>query len=199
MSIYSTKDAYEVYCYFLALKQHFTSNYDFFKYNGKTSTNPTAFENRKDKFHYYKLSKHSDAKNYVLANILENPNIWIGDIVNDDKSEGIYLDWKKRKQSLSYVFKNELSVLNEDFNDNLLSTDGQHPPLLKHYIRGDICIETLTIIANITKVFSHWDKVLLDKILYPDINRKCKKYFPFMEYDKIKMKKILLDNFEQTV
>ena len=35
MSIYSTKDAYEVYCYFLALKQHFTSNYDFFKYNGK--------------------------------------------------------------------------------------------------------------------------------------------------------------------
>ena len=199
MSIYSTKDAYEVYRYFLAVKQHFTTNYDYFKYNGKTSTNVTAFENRTNNFHFYKLSKHNDAKNYILANLLENPNVWIGDIVNDDKCERIYLDWKKRQQSLSYIFKSDLNKLDEDFNNNLVSPDGQHPPLLKLYLRGEICLETLVIIANVTKVFSYWDKVLLDKIVYPDINRKCKKYFPFLEYDKMKMKKILLDNFKQTV
>lgn len=199
MSIYSTKDAFEVYRYFLAIKQHFTTSYDFFKYNGKTNTNVTAFENRKDKFHFYKLSKHSDPKDFILANILENPNVWIGDMIADEKYDKIYKDWKKRQQSLSYVFKTDLSKLNEDFNSNLISTNGQHPVIITLYIRGEICIETLIVIANLTKVFSHWDKILLDKIIYPDINRKCKKYFPFMEYDKDKMKKILLDKFAQTV
>jgi hypothetical protein len=67
MSIYSTKDAFAMYIYYLALKKHFTSNYDFFKYNGKVTASIDAFENRNDKYHFYKLSKRSDGKEFILA------------------------------------------------------------------------------------------------------------------------------------
>ena len=55
--LYSTRDAYDIYVYYLAMKRHFTSNYDFKQYNGKVKANVMSFENRKDKFFFYKLSK----------------------------------------------------------------------------------------------------------------------------------------------
>ena len=81
MSLYNTNDAYQMYVYYLAIKRHFTSNYDFHKYNGKINASVTSFETRKDKFFFYKLSKKTDAKNFILANLVENPNIWIGDMI----------------------------------------------------------------------------------------------------------------------
>ena len=49
---------YEAFGIYQALKLHFTTDsYDFFKYNGKTNVSVNAFENRKDKYHFYKLSR----------------------------------------------------------------------------------------------------------------------------------------------
>jgi hypothetical protein len=70
MSVYSTQDAFAIYMYYLALKRHFTTDYDFFKYNGKVKSSQQAFENRKDKFFFYKLSKRKDAKEFILANVI---------------------------------------------------------------------------------------------------------------------------------
>src|SRR6056300_1108433 len=107
MSLYSTDDAFNIYVYYLALKRHFTSNYDFFKYNGKVKANAMSFENRKDKFFFYKLSKKKEAKDIILANMLANPNAWAGELL-DDKAESIYKEWIKRKQSLTYQFKSDI-------------------------------------------------------------------------------------------
>ena len=49
---------YEAYCLYNSLKLHFNSDsYDYFRYNGKISSSIEAFENRKDKYHFYKLSR----------------------------------------------------------------------------------------------------------------------------------------------
>jgi len=196
MSMYSTRDAFDVYVYYLALKRHFTSSYDFFKYNGKVKANATSFENRKDKFFFYKLSKRKDNRDYILANLLVKPNAWAGDLV-DDNAEAIYNDWLKRKQALTYRFKSDIMELNEDFNSNFIVEDGQHPRVLKLYSMNRISLETLVILCDLTGCLKYWEKAIQDTIVFPDINRLVKKYFPFMEYDKAKMKKILLDNFEQ--
>ena len=84
MSLYNTRDAYEMYVYYLALKRHFTSSYDYHKYNGKINASITSFETRKDKFFFYKLSKRSDAKDFILSNMVNNPKIWIGDMLSDN-------------------------------------------------------------------------------------------------------------------
>ena len=62
MSLYSDADAFDLYTYYVAVKQHFTSDYDFFKYGGKLRLKQTSFDTRKDKFFFYKLTKKEDAK-----------------------------------------------------------------------------------------------------------------------------------------
>ena len=194
MSLYNTKDAYEMYVYYLALKRHFTSSYDYHKYNGKINASITSFETRKDKFFFYKLSKRSDAKDFILANMVNDPKIWIGDIVGEE-GEKIFTEWTKKQQSLSYVFKTELGKLDEDFDSNLITKDGQHPKLLRLHTSGNISQETLIIIDDLTNVFSYWSKKVLDKIIFPDILNRCNKYKPFLNYDKTKMKNILVAQF----
>ena len=64
---------YETFSLYQALKLHFTQeSYDFFKYNGKTNVSVTTFENRKDKYHFYKhayvvppSSKHERMRVYL--------------------------------------------------------------------------------------------------------------------------------------
>lgn len=197
MSLYNTNDAYQMYVYYLAIKRHFTSNYDFHKYNGKINASVTSFETRKDKFFFYKLSKKTDAKNFILANVVENPNIWVGDIVGE-KGDAVFMEWKKRQQSISYVFKSELSNLDEDFDSNLIVKNGQHPKLLRLYINRTISKETLIIVDDLTNVFSYWNNKLVDKIIFPDILNTCNKYKPFLEFDRNKMKNILVDIFATT-
>ena len=194
MSLYNTRDAYEMYVYYLALKRHFTSSYDYHKYNGKINASITSFETRKDKFFFYKLSKRSDAKDFILSNMVNNPKIWIGDMLSDN-GEQVFTGWARRQQSLSYIFKSELGKLDEDFDSNLITKDGQHPKLLRLHTSGNISKETLIIIDDLTNVFSYWSKKILDNIIFPDILNICNKYKPFLNYDKSKMKQILVAHF----
>jgi hypothetical protein len=195
--IYNTRAAYDIYVYYLALKRHFTSNYDFFKYNGKVKANAMSFENRKDKFFFYKLSRMREARDLILANMLEDPNMWIGEMM-DDKAMNIYHEWAKRQQSLSYLFKRELSELDDDFDVNFIVDNGQHPKLLKLYTQRRISLETLVILSHMAKCLPYWSKNISDTIVFPSINNLIGKYKPFLNYDGDKMKKIVVDKFNTT-
>jgi len=129
--------------------------------------------------------------------MLANPNAWAGELL-DDKAESIYKEWVKRKQSLTYQFKSDIINLDDQFNDNFVVKDGQHPRLLKLYMMNDISLETLVMICDITKCLGHWEKNISDTIVFPDINKLVRKYRPFLDYDKQKMRKILLDKYIET-
>lgn len=195
--VYNTRAAYDIYVYYLALKRHFTSNYDFFKYNGKVKANAMSFENRKDKFFFYKLSRMREARELILANLLEDPNIWIGEMM-DDKAMNIYHEWLKRQQSLTYIFKRELNELDDDFDANFIVDNGQHPRLLKLYTQRHVSLETLIVLTGMAKCLSYWNKNISDTIVFPSINNTIKKYKPFLNYDVEKMKTIVVDKFNKS-
>ena len=189
-------DPYEVYIKYLALKSHFSDlNYDYFKYNGKVKAWRSTFDTRKDKYFFYKLSKKKDPIEYLVANFIGSNDFYIGNI-RTDESDQIYMDYKKRKESLSYVFKNDLSKMKENFNDNIIVPDNEHPYLLRLYMRGDISLETLTLINKCVNIFDYWDKELKDDIMWPDIKLKAVKYDPFMSVDINKYREIILSNFK---
>ena len=189
-------DPYEVYIKYLALKSHFSDlNYDYFKYNGKVKAWRSTFDTRKDKYFFYKLSKKKDPIEYLVANFIGSNDFYIGDI-RADESDQVYMDYKKRKEALSYVFKSDLSKLKESFNDNIIVPNNEHPYLLRLYMRGDICIETLTLINKCVKIFNYWDKELKDDIMWPDIKLKAIKYDPFMSVDINKYREIILSTFK---
>ena len=99
-----------------AIKLHFTSDsYDFFRYNGKTNVSRETFAKRKDKYSFYKLSRKysiEELRDFYLANIIENDFQWVGEISGAEGEES-HKKWKKRIESLTYSFENDIVELLE--------------------------------------------------------------------------------------
>jgi len=188
--------AIEAYKEYLALKNHFTkTSYNYFKYNGKARVNQSTFEARKDKLFFQKLAKHPDVKNFLVANFSINEKTWIKELAYSEEAENNYKEWLKRQQSLSYVFKQDLSKLNDNFNDNFICRDNEHPILLKKYLGKEISLETLCLLLVITGAKKHWDTKMQYDLVWDNLRTRVEKYTPFINVDKEKIKKLIVDFF----
>ena len=186
-------DAYRCY---LALKNHFTKDhYDYHKYRGKTRATNAAFYKRKDRFQFEKFARQKDDKEIVdffVSNFIYSTDpgtMWIGEMIKE--GEGRYQEWKKKTQSLSYVFKEEVNTLfNNKKVDEVFDCSDGHPPILKSYLGGNTSLETLVICDRILEYRKDWDKKLTDPV-WETVSRKIKKYSPFLNIDVPRYKKIL--------
>ena len=109
-------EAFQAYKTYVAIKNHFTSkSYDFFKYGGRTKASRTTFEKRNDKYFFHKLSKRRDVVDYLVANFIYNDSTtWVGDFINNEQSDKHYLRLVKVRESLSYIFSQDLDRLDAD-------------------------------------------------------------------------------------
>ena len=187
---------FETYQSYLSMKNHFTNRkYDFFRYEGKTNATMASFNKRKDKYWFEKTSrKYSDGEivDFLLANFVttDNPNnLWIGEIINS--GERTYADWMRRKQSISYLFKEESGKLFEENNlEQLFECGKGHPIILKRFLGGDISLETFVIYDIIFSFSEKFD----EKLFYPvweTVIMKIRKYKPFLSINVSNFKKIL--------
>jgi hypothetical protein len=195
---------YDAFAMFHGLKLHFTTNYDYVKYHGKISIGKDAFMLRKDKFHFYKLSrkyKKDELFGFYIANLLHNPKCWAGDLISDD-ADSEYKVWLKTQQSLTYLFEQDLSTA-FDMVDNpeelLKVVDGQYPLLYNLYLHDKVKKETVMILNNFMNFIPMWTKKIDDDIIFPEFVKSCEKYKPFFSYDEQKMKKILKDKITSFV
>lgn len=188
---YATEESFNAYVNYLALKRHFTSNdYDYHKYNGKVRASFQSYQTRNDAYFFYKISQKKDWRNLQLANIIQTPNIWVRDLC-ESNSEQIYLDWKKRIDSLSYHFTSELNKLDPDLQTNFIVNKGSHPLLLSLFLRKNISKEFFTIITHICNVFPYWGETLSNDVIARDAIRFAKKYYPFLNIDRKKFSTLL--------
>ena len=187
---------FETYKEYLALKNHFTKpEYDYKKYNGKLKVNADSFQKRKDKYFFEKIARHPDLHNFLLANLSKNPKYWIRELAGTD-AENTYKEWVKRQQSLTYMFKQELSKLDSDFNSNFICKNNKHPILLKLYLAKDISLETLCLLLEFSGAMKHWNEKMEYDIVWDETRIKIEKYTPFIKADKKKLKEIVIDSFD---
>jgi hypothetical protein len=191
---------FDVYKTYLSIKNHFSNpKYDYFKYTGKSRASLESFNKRKDRYWFEKLSRQKndeEIKNFFISNFVEatDPSsLWIGSIIREGHS--FYVDWEKRQQSLKYLFKDQSQdMLSESNLDELFDCSRQHPPILKNFLSGKICIETLVIYDKIFLFGKQFDKKLLDPV-WETVSLKIKKYSPFLNIDvkdyKQELKKIM--------
>ena len=186
-------DAYRCY---LSLKNHFTKDhYDFHKYGGKTRATKQAFYKRKDRFWFEKFSRQKNDKEVVeffVSNFVSTTDpstMWIGEMIKD--GEGRYTEWKKRVQSLSYIFKEEVDNLFDGNKvDEVFDCSKGHPPILKSYLGGNTSLETMVICDKIFEYGKDFDQKLNDPV-WETVSRKIKKYDPFLNISVPRYKKIL--------
>ena len=186
-------DAYRCY---LSLKNHFTKDhYDYIKYRGKTRATKQAFYKRKDRFWFEKFARQKSDKEveeFFVSNFIYSTDpgtMWIGEMMKD--GEGRYTDWKKKVQSLSYIFREEVESLFDDKEvDEVFDCSKGHPFILKKYLGGDITLETMVICDIIFGYAKNFDKKLKDPV-WETVSRKIRKYSPFLNIDVFHYKKIL--------
>ncbi len=192
---------YDAFCLFTSLKLHFNSDsYDYFRYHGKVSTSIDAFENRKDKYHFYKLSRRfsndEQGRDFIVANLVHDSNVWIGHLLTNEAD----IEYRKRQkviQSLTYIFTNEIESLMSHNNPNdLLMIQDDYPKLLMMLLHDEISLETVCILNQLMNFVPMWDKKIADTIHYPNISRKIKKYTPFIKFEPTKYKLILKKEYD---
>jgi len=187
---------FECYKLYLSLKNHFTKDtYDFHKYCGKSRASVQSFYKRKDRYFFEKLSRQKNKKevfdffvsNFVSAS--DPSTLWIGQIIRE--GERNYVDWKKRNQSLSYTFKDEMEdILSTQGLDVVFARVKGHPPILKKHLSGQISIETMSILDKIFGFVKDFDKDINDPV-WETVSKKIKKYSPFLNIDIFAYKKSL--------
>ena len=202
-------NGFEVYKIYLAIKLHFTSknqSYDFHKHNGRTTARLETFTKRRDRYYFHRLSKSYDNKsivNYFLSNFVSNTNLWVGDIIGKAGDEH-YKQWSKKIESLHYYYEKDIDYIIErmttkdiKFNDLFLSVDGQHPPIIKMFLAKKINFETLIILDDILRFTKKLNKNIKEKVLWPKLFDRMKRYKPFLSYNITKYKISLRDKMKE--
>ena len=202
-------NGFEVYKIYLAIKLHFTSknqSYDFHKHNGRTTARLETFTKRRDRYYFHRLSKSYDSKsivNYFLSNFVSNTNLWVGDIIGKAGDEH-YKQWSKKIESLHYYYEQDIDYIIErmttkdiKFNDLFLSVDGQHPHIVKMFLAKKINFETLIILDDILKFTKKLNKDITEKVLWPKLFDRMKRYKPFLSYNITKYKISLRDKMKE--
>ena len=192
----TSREGYDAYTLYLGIKLHFYSNdYDFIKYNGKVKADIKSFLKRKDKYHFGKLHRthKQELQDFYIAN-LSQKDLWAGDLLNEECVK-VYKEWKKNNQKLSYLFETEVSDLlrKKDIQKVLEVKNGQHPILLKEFMAKKVSLETICIMDEIVEFTKDWDRMISERIVYPEIHNKINKYKSFVDFDRVKYKKVLID------
>lgn len=181
---------------YLALKAHFqTDEYDVVKMQGRIKASRKSFDGAGKEFAFRRLIKIYDTEdavcNFMVANFIRG-NHWGG--VFDVEAAKEYMAWQRRNQSLGYVFEQELKKLYEEaLDDNITDfykhNSGQHPYILRAFLRNTIGPETLVILNKLTQFVDTVNLPDTDPV-WPTVRRLIRKYTPFVKINLDKFSKI---------
>ena len=200
-------DGFKAYRYYLALKLHFsTDKFDVFQNRGNVRGTREAFNARNDRYIFEKLAnKHENDKDIIqffVANFAygKDTAIYAGQEAEDN-----YVEWLKRKQSITKVFVDDLATILTQIEVNKMKhsaifefTDNQYPVALSLFIGGKIAIETLRIIDDFTGILEKWKTHPTVRYIWDDEIRRITKLTGFVKYDKIKLSQIF-EKFKEEI
>lgn len=191
---------YQAYRYYLALKLHFsTDSFDVFK-NPHVKYSADKFEGRRDKMLFERLAKKyptdRDIVRYYVSNFAygNNDAIW----KDDTESELNLVEWKKRKESITKYFSDDIERLSTMIykkkmkkNEILYFDYGSEPVILSQYLGQHIKVETIVILDDFFNFISEWNNCPLKSLWYDDEIRKITKLKKFVRYDANRIKPII--------
>ena len=206
---------------YLALRLHFTSDYDFIKFNGglknkiRTPADVDTFMSSKNYQFSALLSTKLKTKqnifDFILANLVNNPSVWLADLIWDSGYD-IYIKWKARQESFTHSYIKDVNFITDYIIDNRISFNtylkptSEFPLIIQHHIQRKINIETVCVVEHLLKFLTPADKVFLTNFVYEDSSSLIKNYLPLLikiqSFDDVKtnrVKDILKNKIEETI
>lgn len=192
----------------MAVKLHFTSEkYNVFQTRGSVKGTRDAFNSRNDRYIFEKLAqKYPEDKDIIQFFV---SNFAYGNdtaIYGNSEAEELYVEWQRRKQSITKVFIDDLTNMMNFCDVNKFSTDGifrskdgELPALLTLYLSGKVSIETISIIDEISPFVTNWKNDTMTRVVLGDKLLRIHKLKGFVKYDKEKLTKIFNHFIEELV
>lgn len=173
---------------FRSLKCHFTQEkYDYHLYNGKVGGSSVAaknaFESKKTKYVWAKLAKHADPVGLVVSNLIQDPDTYITEVVND-KGLNTYSKWDVRHASRYYNLEKELKRFDSVSQIFNVGPDDEMPLIYEMYISEEISPETIVLLDSLRPIL----EMTKDNKhpLVAQHNLKLRKYRSFVDIDRRK-------------
>lgn len=179
-------EPFEAYQKFLAVKAHFTTSYDYRKYNGKVKVKFDTFAKSKGKYFFGKLGKKykSEFPEYVATTYAYLGGIqWVGDL----DSEESLIAWEthqKHMQSIRRTFEKDINVLLDvaakndfTFKQMFLCKPGELPPVEKLRKIDLITLETCVIL---NRLLGYTTKIKCTNPLWENIKITIEKFDTFL-------------------
>jgi hypothetical protein len=201
-------NAQVIYLKYLAIKNYFSKDYDYFKYQGTVSRNfLSGFERKKELYVCINLHRKygnlEQIEKLFVLNFLKNSNTWMGSL-----NYNVLTDFEKFSQSSEYSFKREVKPIfkegkyNEKFN---VSKEFSYTEVFDMYEKGLVKMETL-IILNIVTRFLDLVYEGHNDFIFETEYKKIQKYQKFLEkwetFDILNFKKViknLISDSKQTI
>lgn len=188
---------FKAFRYYIALKLHFTKEkFNVFENKGHIKGSYAAFDARNDKYLFEKLAKKfpkdQDIIQFIVANLsIGNDNI----IYGMEEAEENYIQWIKRKQSITHTFLNDINTIQLESEKNNFNLDqiinctlNQFPYIIKLYLGKLICMESIVILNDFVPMIAKWKQEPSLILLENDILR-IEKLKGFVKYNRDKIEK----------
>ena len=181
------------YVWYISLKTHFTTE----KYNilekGMIPVTQAQYDKKGGvKYAMERLARkynQSDLCQYFIANFINGDKY--GGIFNDNGAE-VYLNWMKRKESLSYLYEQDLweleNILTQEeeskkIENVFICLGGKHPIILVEFLGKRIMLETLVILEQLYKYRAQLDESLGYDPVWKDTSKLLGKSLPFIDIE----------------
>mgnify|MGYP001200126512 CR=1 FL=1 len=174
-----TRTGYEIYIKYLALQKHFSTDYDYFKFNGRVKASVDAYQKRNDMFAFEKLSKvisNDDLEDFFVAHFLENPKEWIKNM-----SKPTMETFKSKLRRMPSLFKEDLMYIKEQGPKKMMAIYlDKIPEIHNAVIKKDINIESIILLDKIYPFIEKHEQAIQLPFVWPEHIKKVKKYRPFV-------------------
>jgi len=196
----STSDipiGYETFRIHTALRAHFTSKYDFFKFKGLTKNNrPSHYETCKPRYYYNRLEKKysTNILGFLICNMVIDPTIFAGALLEDEKYDKRFKAWIGKTESLRYTFDQDIKRCLEEKNitksnckDYFFPSNGV-PILFNDVLTGRMSTESFIILDSLMGICNKWNalnKGIHENPLLTAWTFRLDKYHKFIEVQNI--------------
>ena len=199
-------DGKSVYKLYLMIKQHFNGRYDVVKYNWCMRVSDKAYDKRRDKYFFQKLSEKYTLKELTLifmSNLVANQDAWIGEISDADalvfyreylgKLKMIKENFEEDVRNIYYFSKKvEINSLNDLFvyNDKVNSSY-----IFKLLQSNIISFETFIILDSFLDLIDKHDNAT-NNLVWSNYSTKLHAYKKILDVNKDEARKLFIETIK---
>lgn len=191
-----------VYQLYLMLKNHFNGKYDVIKYNWTMRISDQAYNKRRDKYFFEKLSDKHMLKELTLifmSNLVANQDAWIGDI-SDADAMVFYREYIGRLKRIKTQYEDDIKNIyyfSQKVDESLkgifdYNKKGDSSYIFKLLQSNVISFETFILLDSFLNIINTHDNST-NNLVWSNYSTKLNAYRKILDVDANEAKRVFME------